>query len=230
MREDEVFRGIAARVAARDYSDDVCIRPGHLDENGVWTVTPLPEGARWLVPRGSQEHRAALAAGAVDPAPALEPAPAHAVDDAEQALGHPLPPLLRRLYAEIANDGFGPVLGVAGGCTDDLGRTAVDLLGPRDPAGLLPIAYWGCAIYSYVDCAGPGAMMWGFDPTSGLGERSFYEEGISLVDWLDGWLNGNLEQPHLDPGRTSWWGATSSERGRRQPDHGLDDPAQSTLF
>ncbi|MFF0151836.1 hypothetical protein [Micromonospora sp. NPDC005203] len=123
MREDDVLRGIAARVAARDYSDDVLIRPGDLDANGNWLLSPVPEGTRWLVVRGSQEHLAALAADVVDPLPPLEPASVPAVDDAERVLGHPLPPLLRRIYLEVANGGFGPVLGVAGGCTDDLGRT-----------------------------------------------------------------------------------------------------------
>ncbi|WP_410819020.1 SMI1/KNR4 family protein [Micromonospora sp. 050-3] len=230
MRDDEVLRRIAARVAAHDYSDDVYIRPGHQDASGMWVVNPMPEGTRWLVARGSQEHLAALAADAVDPLPPLEPASVQAVDDAEQVLGHPLPPLLRRIYLEVANGGFGPVLGIAGGCTDDLGRTAIDRLNPREPAGLLPIAHWGCAIYSYVDCAGRGAMMWGFDPNSGLGEHSFYSEGIPLVDWLDAWLNGCLEPPHLDSDRTSWWGATNPERGRRQPDPEFVDPSQPTLF
>ncbi|MGC5284825.1 hypothetical protein [Micromonospora sp. DT231] len=211
MREDDVLRGIAARVAARDYSDDVSIHPGHLDADGTWIASPLPGDTRWLVVRGSQEHRAALAADAVDPLPPLAPASAQAVDDAERVLGHPLPPLLRRIYLEVANGGFGPVLGVAGGGTDDLGRTAIDRLSPREPAGLLPIAYWGCAIYSYVDCRGRGAMMWGFDPNSGLGEHSFYAEGISLVDWLDGWLTGSLEQPHLEPDQTRSWSGTTSE-------------------
>ncbi|GLY24748.1 hypothetical protein Misp04_44800 [Micromonospora sp. NBRC 101691] len=114
-----------------------------------------------------------------------------------------LPPLLRRIYLEVANGGFGPVIGVAGGSTDDLGRTAVERLDSREPPGLLPIAYWGCAIYSYVDCAGRGAMMWGFDPNSGLAEHSFYAEGISLVEWLDRWLSGRLEQPCLAPDRES---------------------------
>ncbi|MFE0593847.1 SMI1/KNR4 family protein [Micromonospora echinospora] len=199
MREEEVFRGIAARVAARDYSDYVYVRPGYLDANGAWVREPAPEDMRWMEERGSQEHLAALAADAVDPLPPLEPASVQAVDEAEQALGHPLPPLLRRIYLEVANGGFGPVMGVAGGSTDDLGLTAVDRLDSREPSGLLPIAYWGCAVYSYVDCAGRGAMMWGFDPNSGLAEHSFHAEGISLVDWLDRWLNGRLEQPCLAP-------------------------------
>ncbi|WP_182907445.1 hypothetical protein [Microbispora sp. H13382] len=47
----------------------------------------------------------------------LPPASPEAVDEVEQVIGHPLPPLLRRLYLEAANGGFGPrdgVLGVAG--------------------------------------------------------------------------------------------------------------------
>ncbi|MET8834434.1 hypothetical protein ABZV78_11015 [Micromonospora sp. NPDC004540] len=39
MPEEEVFRGIAARVAALDYSDQVFVRPGHLDADadaGAW--------------------------------------------------------------------------------------------------------------------------------------------------------------------------------------------------
>jgi hypothetical protein len=105
------------------------------------------------------------------------------------------------------------VLGVAGGHQDDLGRTAVDRLDPREPPGLLPFAYWGCAIYSYVDCANPGAQVWGFDPNSGLGERSFFPEGITLTDWFDRWLEGRLNQPCLvrDPHTGVWRGATEAE-------------------
>src|SRR6185437_14876539 len=44
-------------------------------------------------------------------------APPASEDDlraAERVIGFPLPPLLRRLYGEIANGGFGPSLGVEG--------------------------------------------------------------------------------------------------------------------
>jgi hypothetical protein len=50
------------------------------------------------------------------------PAPAtpEAVTEAEKLIGFPLPPLLRRLYLEVANGGFGPaegILGVRGGAS-----------------------------------------------------------------------------------------------------------------
>ncbi|MGV9806692.1 hypothetical protein [Micromonospora chersina] len=214
MHEEEVFQAIADRVAALDYSDEVFVRPGHLDADGRWALTPSADDVRWLEERGSQTHLAAKAVGAVDPLPPLEPASAEAVADAERLLGHPLPPLLRRLYLEVANGGFGPgVLGVAGGYTDDLERTAVDRLDPREPPGRFPVAYWGCAIYSYVDCSEPSAMMWGFDPNSGLAERSFFPEGISLTEWLIRWLRGRLRQPMLvqDPQTGAWRGATDAE-------------------
>jgi len=214
MREEEVFQAIAHRVAALDYSDEVFVRPGYLDADGSWVLTPSADDVRWLEERGSQAHLAAEAVGAVDPLPPLEPASAEAVAEAERLLGHPLPPLLRRLYLEVANGGFGPgVLGVADGYTDDLERTAVDRLDPREPSGLFPVAHWGCAIYSYVNCSEPSAMMWGFDPNSGLAERSFFPEGISLTEWLSRWLEGRLRQPLLvkDPQTGVWRGATHAE-------------------
>jgi len=201
MDDDDVFRAVAERVAACDYLDAREIRPGTLTPDGTWVVTSVDDDdTRWVEPRGSSKHLAALAAGAVDALPPLRPASSRAVEEAEHRLGHPLPPLLRRLYLQVANGGFGPgtgVLGLAGGHRDDLGRTALDRLDLRDPPGLLPLDHWGCAIYSYVDCANPGAQMWGFDPHSGLAEHSFYPEGFSLTEWLRRWLHGNLRQPYF---------------------------------
>ncbi|MGI5238681.1 hypothetical protein [Dactylosporangium sp. CA-139066] len=211
MREGEIFQAVADRVAALDYCDDVFVRPGKLDAEGNWVLTPSADDIWWLEERGSAAHLAAMAVGAVGLLPPLEPAAVEAVEDAERLLGHPLPSLLRRLYLEVANGGFGPgVLGVAGGCTDDLGRTAVDRMDPREQPGLFPVAYWGCAIYSYVDCSDPAAMMWGFDPNSGLADRSFFPEGISLAEWLGRWLQGKLQQPILvkDPRTGVWRGTT----------------------
>jgi hypothetical protein len=51
-------------------------------------------------------------AGAADPHP---PTTAAQVDTAEEALGFAIPPILRRLYTEVANGGFGPGYGLVGG-------------------------------------------------------------------------------------------------------------------
>jgi len=39
-----------------------------------------------------------------------EPASLEQVEEAELKIGYPLPPLLRRLYLEVANGGFGPLM------------------------------------------------------------------------------------------------------------------------
>jgi hypothetical protein len=214
MRENEIFWAVAARVANRDYRDEVLIRCGKLDESGRWVVASIDDdGMRQVEPRGSQAHIAALAAGAVDPLPPLVPASLEAVDEAERILGHALPPLLRRLYLEVANGGFGPdVLGVAGGHQDDLGRTAVDMLRQGyDPPGLWPVASWGCAIVSYVDCSDPAHRMWGFDPNSGRGRQSYFPEELTLPEWLARWLDGSLNQPWLIEDGGVWRAATDAE-------------------
>src|SRR5437588_8306477 len=52
------------------------------------------------------------------------------VGSAEQALGFALPPVLRRIYLEVGNGGFGPgygLIGVPGGAVDDTGHNIVEL-------------------------------------------------------------------------------------------------------
>ncbi|MEV4411344.1 hypothetical protein [Catellatospora sp. NPDC049609] len=213
MRDDEILAAIAARVADRDYRDEVFVRRGTLTETGVWLVDAADDGTRQVEPRGSRAHLAALAAGAVDPLPELAPARVEAVEEAERVLGHALPPLLRRIYLEVANGGFGPdVLGVAGGHEDDLERTAVDIRRDRDdPPGLWAVCSWGCAIASYVDCADPGYRMWGFDPTTGRGMDAFFPEDLTLAQWFERWLDGTLNQPWLIQDGDVWRGATDAE-------------------
>ncbi|MFC8512815.1 SMI1/KNR4 family protein [Streptomyces sp. NPDC057257] len=87
------------------------------------------------------------------------PATPEAVAAAEDVIGFPLPSLLRRLYGEVANGGFGPnegILGVSGGSAQghfaDIAELYQDGPDPsgRIPAGLVLIYDWGCAIWSLV--------------------------------------------------------------------------------
>ena len=88
------------------------------------------------------------------------------VNNAENELGFSIPPLLKGIYQEIGNGGFGPgygMLGIKGGQLTDDGDTIVEhykgLCMPDEedslwswPHGLLPFCDWGCAIYSCISC------------------------------------------------------------------------------
>ena len=119
-------------------------------------------------------------------------APAEAVEEAESVIGHRLPPLLRRLYLEVGNGGFGPgfgVLGLKDGHHDDLRRTALDWYRHANgtaeshwsglPASLLPLCHWGCAIFSLIDCSDPEGPMWGGTQTQDREEWRRYSRSRS---------------------------------------------------
>ncbi|MDQ1009948.1 hypothetical protein QFZ82_004433 [Streptomyces sp. V4I23] len=123
------------------------------------------------------------------------PAPPEAVAEAEEAIGFPLPPLLRRLYLEVANGGFGPdegILGVSGGRAQGNFGEIAELYqdGPdpsgRIPAGLVPVYDWGCTIWSLVDFRDPAGFMW----CNHEGEH--WPQGITLAEWLTGTTAGAL--------------------------------------
>jgi hypothetical protein len=130
------------------------------------------------------------------------------IQAAEAELGLRLPTLLRELYKQVGNGGFGPgygLMGVAGGATDDLGNNIVDLYhwyrrdNPNDahwrwPASLVPICHLGCAMYACVDCSEDAERMIWFEPNlKEEGEpwdSSFIPLADSMESWLDGWLQG----------------------------------------
>ena len=130
------------------------------------------------------------------------------VENAEQRLGFRLPELLRRIYLEVANGGFGPgygVMGVEGGFTDDRGHAVATLYqewrqtDPADPTWLwpsshLPICHWGCNIHSVVDCTVSGSPVYFIDPgmkdEGGPMDTVVKPHKPSLEAWLQGWLDG----------------------------------------
>ena len=146
------------------------------------------------------------------PRPAV--ATVDAIEAVEEALGCPLPPLLRRVFLEVANGGFGPrsgdILGAPGYQGPAYRRGWDDLLdvhrvfrsgpGPHVPRHMLWLYDWGCGIWSLVDCSRPQGLMWVWDPNGA--ERpspgnSLFCQGISLAEWLAAWLQGRLETPQI---------------------------------
>jgi SMI1 / KNR4 family (SUKH-1) len=132
------------------------------------------------------------------------PATAEQLATAERRLGFALPPLQRRFYLEVANGGFGPgpgILGVAGGWTNDHGKTvedlhAVMLEAVREnrrwvwPAGLLPIVDHD-GRYTCIDAAtAPYAVVeFDFEELDEGGWTAAFEEvSPSFEGWIDAWL------------------------------------------
>jgi len=208
---------VTALIEVGHHRDEVPRFPGEAtDGGGVFS-----RGCR-LYYRGSTQFADAAARGMLDRLPPPPgPATPEQVAEAEALLGAPLPPLLRALYA-VANGGFGPAYGLLGlrdGWRDDLRRTGVDIVGdvsagrwPGIPAGMLPLAHWGCAIYSFVSC--PTGRMFGWDPNpvDGDEEVPLFEQDYTIDTWFEAWLDSTLLQPWLiyDPER-GYRGATIAE-------------------
>jgi SMI1/KNR4 family protein SUKH-1 len=210
MTEDEVLQAIRELVATGEYLDTMLGVPGaRLSGGGAF------QGNQRMYVRGSPEYLEARAAGLIEMLPPLTPATLEAVQAAERDFGYPLPSLLRRLYLEVANGGFGPGYGLF-----RLPLAANEWKPewwPDMPPSLLPLCHWGCAIHSFVDCAGGEAAMWGWDPNPApdddIGKALFREQG-TLREWLTRWLGGRLWQPVLveDPVTGEWRGATDLEK------------------
>ncbi|GAA2601019.1 SMI1/KNR4 family protein [Actinomadura fulvescens] len=129
--------------------------------------------------------------------PALSPAQ---IAVAEETLGFWLPPLLARLYQEIADGGFGPdyqLYPLNAGET-----TAVNVYqaeraesarseDPHWPAGVLPILTWGCGMYAAVDCVDAQTPVLLFEPNAFDGDwaETWFVDAPTLEDWLESWLS-----------------------------------------
>lgn len=130
----------------------------------------------------------------------FSPASLEHVREGEDRLGFPLPTLLKRMYLEIGNGGFGPgygLYGVAGGNTSDLAndQTIPDLYLEWEewdepapigwPKRWVPISDWGCCIESVIDCSTPeGRMVFVLD---GIDRK---DEGITFAQWMEDWAAG----------------------------------------
>lgn len=110
------------------------------------------------------------------------------VEAVETLVGFSLPWLLRRLYTEVANGGFGPgagLIGVEGGHTDADGRALgalyVALRAQQWPEGVLPLTDWGGGAWSSLEThSGRIVTM----DESGLTRTRFM-----LSSWFEAWVS-----------------------------------------
>jgi hypothetical protein len=145
----------------------------------------------------AQRIRAKAPPGTLPP-----PAAPEAVAHLEATVGHPMPPLLKRIYLEVADGGFGR-WGGALSLTEDRDDPPVpeayeawrEGYGPGYPRAVVPLLTWGCAIWSLVDYSTPDGRMWGWDPNARCLEHALFPEGITLAERLCGWLDEREEFP-----------------------------------
>ena len=132
---------------------------------------------------------------------AAPPATEAEIAATERALGVRLPALLRRLYREVGNGGFGPGDGLLGLPASEAGASAL-------PRGLISICEWGSGIISCLDCSGPDAPVVRLDPNMPKADVrtrvpaalhyarapevgvACWLEAASLEGWLEAWADG----------------------------------------
>jgi hypothetical protein len=123
-----------------------------------------------------------------------------AVDAAAQRIGVTFPPLLVRLYTEVADGGFGPGDGATpiADLADLWEEYAVELVECEDlspwPVGVVPFCQIDQTLLACVDCGSPEGPVIAFefddldpDAEDGLPD-ALSPMAPSLRDWLETWL------------------------------------------
>ena len=165
--------------------------------------------------------------GGIHPRKPMPPAAAKALRVAERAIGLKLPDLLRAVYLKVGNGGFGPEYGIAGikggakldgytleTCYQKMLKLEKENPVWRWPLHLLPVANYGCGMWSCVDCAYQKLPMVLWDPNNLDADltdadarlnwgSSFWDQGLSLKTWLEGWLAED-QQPEPKWPSDSW--------------------------
>ena len=135
------------------------------------------------------------------------PLPVDTVATVETRLGIKLPPLLQKIYTDVANGGFGEsygLLGLVGGPLNEDGLDSASLYethreaDPSDelwvwPTGLLPVCHLGCAMYHCVQCDGDNFPIVWFEPNphedGESWDTSFIPFCSSLNEYISAWID-----------------------------------------
>ena len=145
--------------------------------------------------------------------PPFPPANSQQLERTEALIGFPLPEILRRIYLEVGNGGFGPeygLLGIEGGADDGAGCTMVQkwfdarqdtLLHPRlkklrPDYRLLPCIYCGCTVYLCLSGEFPEGPMWVYDQGARSRAKKFEVQTCTFSGILRLWLDG---QKRVEP-------------------------------
>jgi hypothetical protein len=134
--------------------------------------------------------------------PAIQPRVALTPDKIERAeleLGFMLPSLLRSLYLQVANGGYGPGWGILP--IDEIVEwdhvcraNWDDVFPPRNwPDKLIRFCEWGCNFWSGIDCSSERCAIIRFDPDKDVIQIADHlvPECDLLSEWLTAWLDGH---------------------------------------
>lgn len=115
----------------------------------------------------------------------------------ESQLKFPLPPLVRALYTEVGDGGYGPGYGVIELIRLVSGRihmnqeTSVEW---KWPERMVEFVNWGCHYFSGIDCSKASCPVYFFNHDLGVGDITLTDclklEEDSLENWLEAWLDG----------------------------------------
>ncbi|MFE6482208.1 SMI1/KNR4 family protein [Streptomyces sp. NPDC057757] len=131
------------------------------------------------------------------------PTSAEEVDAFERVVGHPMPELLKRIYLEVANGGFGSWAVVSVTETDDWFSDCADITmayrgftDPDDvlPPGVVPLMDRGCAMWTLIDFRTADGQMWDWDPNLCCIRHAPAPIGQSFAHWLTDWLHGKAHE------------------------------------
>ncbi|MEU8489031.1 SMI1/KNR4 family protein [Streptomyces sp. NPDC048641] len=140
------------------------------------------------------------------------PGPALPADIAafEHIAGHTMPHLLKRIYLEASNGGFGPWEVVSLTDTGDWFSDCEDIaMAYREfaeperglPPGLVPLMDRCCAMRALIDFTTADGQMWESDPNLCCKEHALAPLGQSLAEWLADSLHGAIPDgsyPHRE--------------------------------
>ena len=125
--------------------------------------------------------------------------------EAEERLGFGLPQLVRELYTQVADGGFGPGYGLVRLMAGD---SLTLVLSDREfqdqratghplcqwPDQFLKLCGWGCNYFSGIDCSRPSCPVLRFVPDRWVEDGDMSDvlvpESGSLEEWLGAWLGG----------------------------------------
>lgn len=174
-----------------------------------------------LKERNSDRKRATMF-----PTKKVSPVSTKGLQTAERVLNFRLPALLRAIYLKVGNGGFGPEYGIVGtkggfkldncsleSCYEGMLRLKKENSVWCWPKGLLPLANYGCGMWSCVDCEYQKLPMILWDPNNLDSDlessdarvnwaNAFWDQGKSFRMWLEGWL---ADKPEPEP---KWPNAT----------------------